>query len=185
MIRIIVSSLTLLLWLLPGNSGAAGEAIHLQLHVHPLPAPSHNAITLTVRDQRARTIPGLTVDGGAIRLDDDPATLLDQSATNALRQAGYRLVPKGNATGAHLAIALLKLTYRAHKRLMRTDIEATAELDISVAHDKRTLHKRFRAKSMHEVALTPSNAENTALLSEVLSHALEAAINDGEIRRAL
>jgi len=184
MIRAIAVSL-LLLHCLAWPDQAAAVPLQLQLNPHTPPNVTGQALSLSVVDQRPRTIPGLTVDGQAIELAEQPTAVLAEALEHALRDAGYRILNTANAGTPHLQISLDELSYRAHKHFLHTTIEAVAVLRARVKLGETTLSKSFQAKSEREVALSPNGAENAAILSSVLTHALEALLGDREIRAAL
>ena len=164
---------------------AAADALRLQLEMAPAPAQTTRAgtLSLTVTDQRPSSIPGLSADGEALRIADDLSELIRQTVGNALQQRGYSLVAD---KGRHqLHIKLNTLSYQAEKKFLRSSIHVEVVLQAIVTRGKHTLTKTFHGKNDYEVALSPSDEENSHMLSETITHALDSMLSDAEIHQAL
>lgn len=166
---------------------ASANALKLHLDMPPVPQQATNGITilLTVTDQRPSSIPGLTVDGDALRITNDLPELIRQAVSTALQQKGYQLVDGKQAARRTLHIELATLSYQAEKKFLRSQIHVEVVLRAIVTHGRHTLNKSFHGKNAYEVALSPSDTENSRMLSETIAHALDSMLNDVEIDQAL
>jgi len=166
---------------------ASANALRLHLDIAPVLQQAINGVTvlLTVADQRPSSIPGLSVDGEALRLADDPAQLIRQAVSTALQQKGYRLAADKQTAQRTLHIELVTLSYQAEKKFLRSRIHVEVVLRAIVTHGRHTLTKAFHGKNAYEVALSPSDEENSHMLSEIIAHTLDNMLSDMEIDQTL
>ena len=173
--------------LLLAGTAQAVESLVIQL---PSPEPVKSRIIaghigLVVTDARVNTLPGLDVNGEALRIDNSLQPELQAYVERGLIYRGWVIQSMSDKPEHALKVELLELSYRASRKMLRTSVEVVAVIRATVRKQRTTLKKTFRARNVYGVPLTPSRQKNASMLRKALVHALDAMLDDPEVQNLL
>lgn len=177
--------LYLLLLAMPAQ---AIESLVIQLPAPPSVSSHHvsaESVGLMVVDARKNALPGLNVDGEALRIENNLQAELQAYVERGLIDRGWIIQSFSDTPNHALKVELLDLSYRAHKKMLRTGVEVQAVVLATARRQTTTLKKTFRAKNSYEVPLTPSKQKNASMLRKALLQALNTMLDDPEVQKML
>lgn len=183
------SALLLIVLLIPTGCALSPQTVTLTPLVDAaVPAIGRGRpLALTVSDTRASPVfgsrGGLYGDTALIMPGDDVAGSVRRALAERLTAAGFRVLPAG-ATAPHaLSVDIRQLDYRLETPPglgsgMMHDARAEAILDAVLTHPGGQHGARYRAGSVRRVVGYPGEADNAALLNEVVAQSLRQLLQD-------
>ena len=182
----------LLVWSLIGMLILGGCALSPQvISVQPaldaaaLPIDGASAtLALVVTDTRANAIVGYrggVYDTATITLEADTVSRLQAELVKALTARGFTVSPVGAAAKVSLAVELAALGYNVTQGQVTRTVEVTSALRARGQFGETTRSGEYRDTRTKEFVKPPTEAENSALINEVLSVALQRLVADADL----
>lgn len=144
-------------------------------------------LALAVTDERSSAVfgsrGGLYGDTALITPGDDVALSVRRALAERLTAAGFQVLPPG-ATAPHaLSVDIRQLDYRLEIPSglgggMLHDARTEAVLDAVLTHPEGRHGARYRAGSVRRMVGYPDEADNAALLNEVVTQVLRQLLQD-------
>ncbi len=141
-------------------------------------------LSLTVNDVRANTIVGYrggVYDTATITLGDESTARIHSELAKALAARGFSVASAGTAAAVNLQVELAELGYQVIQGQVTRTVEVTATLRARSQAGEVTRTGEYRDTRTQEFVKPPSDGENSALINEVLSAAMQRLVAHGEL----
>lgn len=151
-------------------------------------------MALSVNDARETTAfgsrGGLYGDTALLVPGEDVAQSVRRALAERLTAAGFRVMPGGEAAPHALSVDIRRLSYRLETPPglaggVINDARTEAILDAVLTHPAGRHGARYQAGSVRRVVGYPSEADNVALLNEVVAQALRQLLQDPRLQALL
>ncbi len=141
-------------------------------------------VQVTVVDQRPRDIigtrGGIYGDTSFVRPGNDLKQALASQAETALAAMGARPGPAA-ADSTRITLYLETLDYSVKTQGVFKDINLQCHMRAVAEQGGRRHEGRFVSNRTHRFVKAPSDAENEAIINEIISETLGRAVNDSEL----
>ena len=138
-------------------------------------------LALAVSDTRDNAIVGYrggVYDTATITMAEDMPVRMQAELAAALAARGFSVVPVGTPANVSLTVEVVALGYNVTQGQVTRTVEVTSTLRARSSADEVTRTGEYRDARTREFVQPPAEAENEALINEVLSAALQRLVAD-------
>lgn len=187
---LIVPLAVLAVSLLPTGCALSPQSVQVQpvLDV-AVPALGRNRpLALEVVDQRPT--PQFGARGGVyttalISPAGDVAAAVRRALAERLGAAQFQVLPTPAEAPLGLRVEILRVDYRASGEPVVTEVRASAEVRALARNGTRSFTGQYRANSARQVVGPPGDADNQAIINEIITQALQRMLADQGLLDAL
>jgi uncharacterized lipoprotein len=143
-------------------------------------------LALAVTDARANAVVGYrggVYDTATITMAEDMTARVQTELAKALAARGFSVAPAGTPFTVNLLVELAELGYSVTQGQVTRTVEVTSLLRARSQAGEVTRTGEYRDTRTQEFVKPPSDAENSALINEVLSAALQRLAADADLLR--
>ena len=175
--------------LLLGACALSPQVISVQPALDTAALPQNGAATtlaLTVADVRTNAVVGYrggVYDTASITLDGDTTVRIQSGLAKALAARGFSVASTGTPATVNLQVELAELGYKVTQGQVTRTVEVTSTLRARSQAGEVTRTGEYTDTRTQEFVQPPSDAENSTLINEVLSAAMQRLVADAELFR--
>ena len=160
-------------------------SVHPALDTAALPKDGASAtLTLAVADTRANAIVGYrggVYETATITMAEDMVARLQAELAKALAARGFRIVSAGTPANVSLTVEVAALGYDVTQGQVTRTVEVASTLRARSQGGETTRTGEYRDTRTREFVRPPADADNSTLINEVLSAALQRLVADADL----
>jgi uncharacterized lipoprotein len=155
------------------------------LDVSALPKDgASNTLSLTVTDARGDAVLGYrggVYETATVTMAEDLPARVQAELSNGFGARGFNVVAAGNPATVSLAVEIAALGYRSIQGQVTRTVEVSATIRARSSAGGSTHTGEYRDTRTQEFVKPPSETQNSVLVNEVLSAALQRLLADADL----